>query len=370
MAYRVEILNDNNHMRDFLDIPCQIYKDDPYWVTPLKSEICRTLNDRNNPYFNNASLRKFVCYKSGTPVARAVAVINHEHWKKFGTKTAFFGFFESIKDPESVSKLFNTICRYCLDEGAELLEGPFNPNHYSELGILTENFHDAPMFFEPYNPDYYHDLLANNGFKVSKKLHTRINRDAGNFLRDRYGVTDFPVKSNDYTVRFIRIWNLKADLERIREINNDAFADNWNFLPLSNAEYMFSLKYLFFVTTPKLIVLIEKGNEPVGVVQFMLNINHILQPMHGRISFPDYFRFLWYRKSVPEIVLYAAGIKKAYQNTQVAWLIVKAICSISQRYRIISTTWMSDDNTQATKSSEHLGLKPYKWFSIYRKPLK
>ncbi len=370
MAYRVEILSGNDHMRDFLDIPYQIYRDDPFWVAPMESEICRTLDDQINPYFNNAFLRKFICYKNGKPVARAVAVVNRDHWVKFGTKTAFFGFFESVKDPEAVSALFKSVRRYCLDEGAELLEGPFNPNHYSELGILTENFHDAPMFFEPYNPAYYKELLEGDGFTISKKLHTRINRDAGHFLRDRYGVTTLPGRNNDYTVRFIRIWNLKGDLERIREVNNDAFADNWYFLPLSKAEYLFSAKYLFFITIPRLIVIVEKGSEPVGVVQFMLNINHILQPMNGKIHLPDYFRFLWCRRSIPEIVLYAAGIKKAHQNSRVAWLIVTAICSISQRYRIISTTWMSDDNTQATRSSEHLGLKPYKWFSIYRKPLK
>ena len=258
MAYRVEILSESDPMRNFLEVPDNIYKHDPSWVAPLQSEIKRSLDARNNPYFVNTSLQKFVCYNNGDPVARAVAVINREHWKKFGKKAAFFGFFESVNDTDAVSCLFETISGYCQDAGAELLEGPFNPNHYSELGILTDNFQTAPAFFETYNPDYYPKLLENVGFKVSKRLHTRINTDAGNYLRNRYGTLSFPIGIRDFKVRMISLWNLKSDLEKIREINNDAFSDNWHFLPLSRSEYTYSAKYLFFVTKPNLIVLIEK----------------------------------------------------------------------------------------------------------------
>jgi hypothetical protein len=367
MPYRVEILSEGNNLGGFLEVPYKIFKDDPYWVAPLQSEVRRTLDQKNNPYFINASLQKFVCYNNGNPVARSIAVINREHWMKFGKRAAFFGFFESANDKEAVVRLFEAISKYCRDEGAELLEGPFNPNHYSELGILTDNFHSAPAFFETYNPDYYLELLESIGFKVSKRLHARINANAGSYLRNRYGDTSFPNGIKDFRVRCISLWNLKSDLERIREVNNDAFEDNWHFLPLTKSEYLYSAKYLFFVTNPGLIVLIEKGKEPVGIIQFMLNINNILQSMHGKASYSDYLRFMWKRRSIPWIILYAAGIKKAYQNTLVAWLMLKATCSIAQRYPVISTTWMSEDNIPSIKTSEHLGLVPYKWFSVYEK---
>jgi hypothetical protein len=369
MAYRVEILSEGAPMQSFLEVPEKIYKYDASWVPPLKSEIVRTLDARKNPYFANASLRKFVCYSNGYPVARSVAVINHGHWKKFGKKSAFFGFFESTNDKEAVSCLFETISGYCRDAGAEILEGPFNPNHYSELGMLTDNFHTAPAFFETYNPDYYPELIENSGFRVSKRLHTRINTDAGNYLRRRYGSSSFPVGIRDFRVRFISLWNLKSDLEKIREVNNDAFSDNWHFLPLSGAEYTYSAKYLFFVTRPSLIVLIEKAGEPVGVIQFMLNVNPILQSFQGKAGFINHFRFLWKRRSLKGIVLYAAGIKKDYQNSPVAWLMLKAVCSITQGYPVLYTTWMSDDNIPSVRTSEHLGLVPYKWFSIYEKSI-
>lgn len=369
MPYRVQTLSETDPMDDFLKVPQVIYRLNPYWVAPIQKEVCRTLNRQVNPYFRNASLRKFVCYKNGHPVARSIAVINREHWKKFGQRSAFFGYFESIRDPKAANTLFHVVTDYCCNEGADILEGPFNPNHYSELGILMNGYQTIPAFFEPYNPDYYPELLAMSGFRTSKTLHTRINTDANNYLRNRYGDTSFPTGTGDYKVRCINFLNLKFDLERIREVNNDAFGDNWHFLPLNSSEYSFSAKYLFFVTTPGLIILIDKGDETVGVIQFMLDINHILQPMNGKAGLTDYMKLMWKRRSVKAVVLYAAAIKKAYQNTKVAWLMLKATCSIAQRYPILSTTWMSEDNQASVKTSEHLGLVPYKWFSIYEKTL-
>ena len=107
MSYRVQTLSETDPMDDFLKVPQVVYQFNPYWVAPIQKEVCRTLNRQMNPYFINASLRKFVCYKNGHPVARAIAVINHDHWKKYGQRSAFFGYFESTHDPEAADHFHN-----------------------------------------------------------------------------------------------------------------------------------------------------------------------------------------------------------------------------------------------------------------------
>ena len=155
----------------------------------------------------------------------------------------------------------------------------------------------------------------------------------------------------------------------MREVFNDAFSDNWHFLPVSKEEYQFSAKYLFFVTKPSLVIFIEKGDEPVGVLQCMLNINRILKPMKGRIGPVDYLTYLHNRNSIRELIIFAVGIKKTYQHTKVSRLILDCICRMCERYPVLYTTWMSDNNYQAVKTSEHLGLHPYKYFTIYEKSI-
>ena len=368
MAYSVNKIIDSRRMNDFIELPYKIYKNDPRWVAPLKSEVCRTLDTKANPYFVNASLQKFICYKDNDPVARIAIIINYEHWKKFNCKTAFFGFFESINDFEASKRLFETVGQYCQSEGVEHLEGPFNPNHYSELGILIKNF-DTPKFFETYNPEYYPALLEKSGFKVSKLLHTRFNADTASFVRQRYNLASPLKNTGHFKVRHINLLNMKTELERVREVFNEAFSDNWYFLPLSKKEYSFAAKSLFFVTYPKLIAIVEHNNKPVGVLQCVLNINKILEPLKGKLKLLDYLKFLKNRSSICEIIIYAIGIKKEYQSSIVIKLLISYLCNIVQEYPAVSTTWMSDDNVTAIRASKLFGLEPYKWFAIYEKTL-
>ena len=369
MSYQVKIISDRKGLKDFLDLPFRIYSHDPGWVPPLKSEVARILDQNKNPYFAGADLVKFVCYEENEPVGRVVAVINPEHWKKFKQKTAFFGFYESLQDEESSALLLKAVEDYCRQKGAEYLEGPLNPNHYSELGLLVKNY-EKPAFFEPYNPEYYPLFIQNAGFEVIYRIHTRINADTREYLKEHPENYQSPPVTSGFTVRHFNLFDFKAELERIREVFNDAFSENWHFLQVSRNEYRFSARSLFAVTNPGLIQIIEHHGKPVGVLQCVLNINPLLQSLKGRIRIGDICRKIVGRKAIREIIVYAVGIKKAYQNRHVIMLLNHAIRKIVQRYPVVYSTWMSDDNIAAVKASEIIGLKPYKWFAVYGKSLR
>jgi hypothetical protein len=370
MALNVKEITDQAGMRDFLNLPYRIYSEDPLWVPPVTSEICRTLDHRINPYFHHASRRLFICYRGKEPVARTAVVINKKHWDQQHRKSAMFGFFESVDDIDACRTLFEKVEHYCIRKGIECLEGPFNPNHYSELGLLTRNFTDPPLFFETYNPEYYISLLNQAGFHATRGMHTRINRDIANYVQGRYDLSKRPVCMNGFKIRQFQLWNYRRDLENIRQINNDAFSGNWHFLPLSRDEYRFAGKYMFLVTAPHLVIIVEHNDEPVGVIQLTLNINNILRSLNGNAGIGDSLGFFWRRRQLKEIVIYAIGIKKAYQHSPVFMLILDAVCRILARYSVLSTTWMTDTNMAAIRASERLGLAPYKWFHIYEKKIK
>lgn len=368
MTYEVHKISTPTGWRDFLELPHRIYRNDPRWVAPLHTEIRKALDGRSNPYYLRAEAQPFVCYRDGMPVARTAVIINYRHWERWKEPTAFFGFFEAENDPEAVAALFDMAATFARDRGATTIEGPFNPNHYSELGLLVENFAEAPRFFETYNPEYYPPLLETAGFRPVKRLHARINHYTDDYVNRRYQNTNFE-RPSEFTIRPFRLRQMKAELERIREINNDAFSENWHFLPLSRDEYIHASQYLFFVTFPKLVFIVEKGEEPVGVLQCMLNINQILQPLRGRLKPWHYPGLLLKRQRIQEIVIYAIGIKKEYQHSFVIKLMLDRMIRVVQKYPVVSTTWMTEDNLPAIQASRLLGLEPYKWFAIYGKEL-
>ena len=369
MAFRVEQVVDQRLRRDFLDLPSTLYRDDPLWVPPLRSEVDRTLDAKVNPYFANGLLALFVCYRDDTPVARACAIINRNHWDKFGARAAFFGFFESEDDTEAGGRLFDAVAAYCRANGATTLEGPFNPNHYSELGLQVSGFGQPPVFFETYNPKYYPRLVENAGFHVLKRVHTRASANIAERVRRILKDKPPPRTRGEFRVRPARLFDMKHELERIREINNDAFDGNWHFLPLSQAEYSFAAKYLFFVTYPRLVGIAEREGEPVGVVQFCLDVNPLLRAMRGKAGPAAYLRFLSGRSRVRDVVMYAVGVKKAYQHTEVYRLLFEYGCWAIRDCRTMTTTWMADDNPAPLAAARRLGLEPSKYFAIYERNL-
>ncbi|MDP4276188.1 MAG: hypothetical protein Q8914_01010 [Bacteroidota bacterium] len=369
MFYWVKEILDKEGWKDFLSVPEQVYRDDPNWVQPLSSEIRRVLNPAKNPYFANAVLKLFVCYSANKPIGRAILVINRLHWTVWHKKSSFFGFFEAIDDVCAVKSLFERIETESRNLGAEYLEGPFNPNHYSELGILMDHFTVPPLFFETYNPPYYKQLLEEIGFTELCRLHTRINTEIAATLSKEIKFSQLNQANQDIMIRKFNGWRLKRELDIMREINNDAFEKNWYFLPLTRKEYTFSAKFLFFVTSPGLILIAEHKGQPVGVLQLAINFNSLVRHIHGSIRFWNIPRLLCGKKKVKELVIFTFGVKKAYQHTRVAALMIAPALRIIQRYASVSSTWMSEENKSVIRFSALVGMKPYKHFGIFSKPL-
>jgi hypothetical protein len=368
MCFRVIKVFTRNEFNDFVNLPSAIYKGDKNWIPPIKSEVKRILNAKKNPYFKDAELILFNCYKSTEIRARICLIINKSYCEKQKIRTAFFGFFESYNDQDSSRHLFNEVFGFCRQNGIEKIEGPFNPNHYSELGMLCSGYDSPPSFFQTYNPEFYHQLLKCSGFGISKILHTRINRNCSKYLYEKYG-SELPLEYDNLKVRSFSKKNFKEDLEHLREIFNDAFSENWRFLPVSSEEYLFSAKYLDLVTPPELIQFVEYQGKPAAAIHFALNINPLLKKFNGRAGLIKYLNFMRERKKIGDIIIFAVGEKKTFRNSKITQLLFNAAVNTARKFSILQTTWMYDDNRTVISLAEKLGLKRDKEFIIYSKNL-
>jgi hypothetical protein len=368
MSYQVKIVSGKKGMDDFLAVPSEIYKDDPNRIVTLHSGLRRVLDPLVNPYFKRASLRIYVCYKDERPVSRSVLVINRYYWQKWNKKSAFFGFFETANDRTAVRCLLDKIEADSRESGALSLEGPFNPNHYSELGILTDNFDTPPVFFETHNPPYYPGLLEENGFTGMNSFHTMINRSLRSTLEKNFRSYETSPERHEISVRKFNIFRFRRDLEILRAVNNDAFDNNQFFLPLSESEYKFSAKNLFFVTSPGHILIAEYRGRPVGAVQFALNINVLLKRFNGKIMPWNIPALLWKRSRIDELVVFTVGVRREFRKTWVFAMLLRSSIKILRNYSTLSTTWISDDNL-SRGLTRLLELKTDKHFTIYSKQL-
>jgi hypothetical protein len=363
MSFIVNEIVNRKGMNDFLSLPMEIYKNDPNWICPQRSETLRVLDPVKNPYFKQALLKVYVCYYCNKPVSRAVMVVNHLYWQRWNKKSAFFGFFESLYDPGAVKCLFNKIIEESRAYGAEYLEGPFNPNHYSELGILMDNYNSAPIFFETHNLPYYSRLLEAAGFSITNTFHTRINKNIKATIDNNFRFGELDSLNKNITVRKFNIFRFRRDLELLREINNNAFESNIFFLPLSRKEYFFSAKFLFLITTPSLILFAEYKGKAVGAVQFVINFNSLIKSLK-KIKPWHLPLLLLKRRAVKELIIFSAGVKKEFRNTRILTALFRSSIEIFRKYSMLSCTWISDEKL-GTNLDQLLELKPSSHFAMF-----
>jgi hypothetical protein len=369
MRYDVVPVDARRLMRAFLALPWSIYRNDPVWVPQLRAETRRALDARRNPYYRDAEQQLLLCLRDGVPVARCAVLIKEAHERAFGVRTAFFGFFESIPDGEAVRALFDMASVWCGARGAVLLEGPFNPHHAAELGLQADHFSDAQIFFQTHNPPWYADLLRGAGFEAAERVITYRNPDVRSWLASRGDGNGQPLVSGEYRIRPFRMSRMREDLGHMRDVFNDAFARNWHFLPASEEDYAYALPSLRHITDPALVVFAEHRGTPVGVLMCVPDINPLIHRMDGRPGPLDLLRFRSAIKRLRTVVIYAVGLRRAYQATTAAVLLARAWERIMARYDVAECTWISESNTRARRGIEHFGMREDKHFDIYRRRL-
>jgi hypothetical protein len=371
MTITIRLTHDRRTRRDFLALPHRLYRGDPNWVSPLTAEVARVLDVSRNPYFREAQLRMFVGYRDSEAVARTTIVIDRKFEEKYHRRTAFFGFFECIDDADVVARLFSEAEAFCMDQGAVDIEGPFSPNHYSELGVLLNGFDRPPAFFQAYNPPHYVSLLRAVGFEECHRIFTARSENIAGYLEQRYGPPCEAVPPGGFTADHLNLANLAEELESIRQVFNDAFEANWHFLPLTHEEYVFSTSHFREVTRRELVTIVRYHGAPVGASICVLDVNPILQRMYGRMGILKYIRFRVAVNRSRRLIIYAVGVRKAFQKDAVVLrLLLDSLRRMISRFEALETTWISPDNHTAVKCARAIGLKPDKYFAIFRKTLR
>lgn len=367
MKYNVVEVESRKHLKDFLSLPYLIYSNDENWVAPMITEVKRTLSKRN-PYFVDAEYKLFNCYYREKICARASVVINKRYRNAEGLNTAFFGFFECLPDEDAAKVIFDAIEKYCRTKNVDVIEGPFNPNHYSELGLQVNNFNTEPAFFQTYNPANYLQMLENCGFRIANKLYTMKNDNIGYCLKSRYKAI-LPESSEEYKIRCFSMNDMKRDLNYMRDIFNDAFQYNKYFLPLSNDEYLYSAKYLKYVTRPDLIKFVEHKNTPVGCLHLVLDINPLLKVFYGKFNLFSYLNFLKKKDQVKNLIIFAVGVKSLYRRSPAYALLLNSAINLAKNCSSLETTWISENNSAAINAANKLMLHYDKEFVILSKSI-
>lgn len=371
---RVESRRD---LKKFVKVPFAVHRDHPEWVPPLIMDRMDFLNRKKNPYFDHAEVELWLAERAGEPVGRISAQID-ENWDRHrGGRDGQFGFFETVDDQEVASALLDTGCEWLAGKGRDRVYGPMDFTTNDEIGIQISGFDQRPVILENCHQPYFQTLVEGAGFtkamdllmwhlemgKLARGLefHPAIMEAAQNSL-DEHGVT----------IRGMRRSDMAAEMARFHEVYNEAWGDNWGFVPITEEEVEFHAKTLKLVLDENWAMVAEKEDgEVVGAALTLPDINQVLARMGGRIFPTGWYRFLRGRRRIDSVRILALGVKKAYQHTGVAAALYVKHIQTTEPTGIMKgdAGWILETNEPMNRALEGMGGEVNKKFRIYEKRL-
>lgn len=377
MAIELRELNGTKkRLRDFLEVTKSIYADDPCWVRPLDMDVTDRLDHKKNPFFEHAEGTAWVAYENERPVGRISAQIDHEHLKAHKDDAGFFGFLDTTNDPAVARALLEAAGTWVRARGMKRLRGPLSLNINEELGCLVEGFDTPPMVMMPHHRPYQGALIEQAGLAKLKDFYA-WSYDIGSVPRRAQKAHDEVLQMPEVVTRPVNPKRALEDVRVVMSIFNDAWSDNWGFVPLTENETIKMASDMKLLLIPELTKLTFIDGEPAAVAMGLPNLNDMIADLDGKL-FPFGFAKLLWRLRVrgPESGrLLILGIRKKYRNVRrYAGLSAYLYVSMNHAAHLLGMkrselSWTVDDNAPINAAIRLMGGTIYKKYRLYEREL-
>jgi hypothetical protein len=366
----------------FVDLPFRLYANDPHWVPPLKSEALGLITPEKNGWYSHAKAQLFLAERGGRVVGRISAHIDTlaltmDADQGFGPGTGQWGLMEA----ESEDVFVTLIARaegWLRDQGMTRVLGPISQSVWEEPGLLIEGFDHAPTIMMGHAKAEYRGWIERAGYRPVKQL----------FTYDLDITNDFPkivqriIKSGEANpaIRIREVDKSKFEEEAaiILSILNDAWSDNWGFVPLTPPEIRDVGVKLKPIVFNDLIRIAELDGRPVAFMMTFPDLNEAIKPLNGSLlPFGWAKLLLWLRApKVRTMRVPLMGVVKDLQASrmagQLAFMMIEYIRRASiARYGATrgEIGWILDDNQGMRSIAETIGSSVNKVYQIYDKAL-
>jgi GNAT superfamily N-acetyltransferase len=373
----IRSVRSRGELKRFVKVPFRLHRDQPQWVAPLIFERMEFLNRDKNPYFEHAEAEYFLAERDGEAVGRITVQIDHR-WDEYqGGSDAMFGFFEAENDPEVAAALLGAASEWARGKGRGRLLGPMDFTTNDEIGILIEGYERRPMILEPWHPPHYRELIEAEGFGKAMdvqmwELQFGDLKEGEAFDPSIHAAAEKGLRDEGIVIRNMRKREMASEVRRFMDVYNEAWGDNWGFVPITDAEVEFQAKNLKQVIDEDWAFMAEKDGEVVGAALTLPDINQVLTKLNGRLLPFGWLRFLLGKGKVDQLRVLALGVKHEYRHSGVAaGLYLKHLETAAAPGKIEGGEmgWILETNGPMNRAMEGMGGKVVKKYRIFEKAL-
>jgi hypothetical protein len=381
MSIEIREVRSRANRRAFVDLAWAIYKDDPHWVPPLKSEVHGLIDPKANPWFGHADAAFFLAERDGKPVGRISAqvdrlVLDMPYEQGGGEGTGQWGMFEAT-DAEAAAALIGRAEEWLRGRGMTRALGPFSLSVWDEPGLLIKGHDHSPTVMMGHHRPEYEAWVEAAGYMGVKDLYTYlldIARDMPLIQRIVAGGE----RNSRIVIRKVDKSRFDEEAAVILGILNDAWSDNWGFVPLTDDEIAYAGKKLKPIVFEDLIRVAELDGEPVAFMITLPDLNELTRDLNGRLFPFGWAKLLW-RLRKPRVTTMRVplmGVVKRLQASRMASQLAFMLIEYIRRASVANygatrgeIGWILEDNQGMVSIAEATDSTINKIYRVYEKAL-
>jgi len=365
----VKRVSTRREKKQFLEFPWTLYRDDPYWIPPLRGNQREMVGYRPHPFYLRNRAQTFLACRGNEACGRIAAILNRGHIERHEERRGFFGFFECVDDQEVANGLFDAVRQWFADQEIHRLRGPANPSLNHEVGLLVDGFDSSPTFMMTYNPEYYARLIEGYGFRKTQdmyaywghidmlpKIQAKLKPIAEQII-EHYDVHLRPMDASRFT----------EEVESFLDIYNRSLVNTWGFVPMSRDEVRYMARSLRHLMVPEMAVAAEIDGRMVGATFGLLDYNPRIKQIDGRLFPFGAIRLLRNKHRIRRIRVISTNVVPEYQRMGVGLALMHGLVPMAMKWDLEEAefSWVLESNSLSRGSLAKGGAQITKTYRLY-----
>jgi GNAT superfamily N-acetyltransferase len=366
----------------FVDLGRSFSKRLPHFVPQLRAEQLELVDPGKNPFFEHARVQFFIAQRNGRDVGRISAHIDElalamPAAQGFGPGTGLFGYFDA-EDEGIAHALLTSAQDWLRKEGMHRVLGPISLSIWEEPGLLVRGQDHPPMIMMGHHPAHYAGWIEAAGYARAKTLYTYDLDISRQFPPLIQRIVQSGQRNARINVRRVDKSRWDEEVATVLAILNDAWSDNWGFVPFSPAEVAYAGKKLRPIIHEELNMIAEVDGKPVAFMLTFPDVNDALARIGGKLwpfGWLTMLRWLRHPRGAGMRVPLMGVLKELHNSrmaSQLAFMMIEAI-RLEANNRFASTRgelgWVLEDNQGMVAIADTIESKINREYAIYEKLL-
>ena len=340
------------------------------------------IDPRKNPWFGHAEAEFFLAERGGKAVGRISAQVDQlvlamPEEQGGGPGTGHWGMFEA-EDEEAASALIAAAEAWLRARGMTRAMGPMSLSIWDEPGLLIKGHDHAPTVMMGHHRAEYQPWIEAAGYGAAKDLFTyeiEIDQPLPPLVER---IVASGERNGRIRIREVDKSRFDEEAALILNILNEAWSDNWGFVPLTDAEIAYAGKKLKPIVFNDLIRVAEVEGEPVAFMMTLPDLNELTRDLGGSLLPFGWAKLLWRlrKPKVRTMRVPLMGVVKRLQSTRLASQLAFMMIEYTRRPAVTrygasrgEFGWVLDDNQGMRAISDAIQGHTNRIYRIYQKAL-